>query len=42
MLAPWDVLPVGSAALGPEGCSIGYVATTTQLSRLVEALRDWG
>jgi tRNA (adenine57-N1/adenine58-N1)-methyltransferase len=39
MLAPWDVLPAVSAALRPGGVLVGYVATTTQLSRLVEALR---
>ena len=40
MLSPWDVLPVVAASLRPGGVLIGYVATTTQLSRLVEALRD--
>lgn len=42
MLAPWDVLPVVSASLRPGGLVVGYVATTTQLSRLVEALRTAG
>jgi tRNA (adenine57-N1/adenine58-N1)-methyltransferase len=42
MLAPWDVLAAVSAALRPGGVLVGYVATTTQLSRLVEALRDHG
>jgi tRNA (adenine57-N1/adenine58-N1)-methyltransferase len=42
MLAPWLVLPSASAALRPGGVLIGYVATTTQLSRLVEALREAG
>ncbi|MGI8664952.1 MAG: tRNA (adenine-N1)-methyltransferase [Jatrophihabitans sp.] len=42
MLAPWDVLPAVAAALRPGGVLLGYVATTTQLSRLVEALRDAG
>jgi tRNA (adenine57-N1/adenine58-N1)-methyltransferase len=42
MLAPWDVLAAVAAALRPGGVLIGYVATTTQLSRLVEALRDSG
>jgi tRNA (adenine57-N1/adenine58-N1)-methyltransferase len=42
MLAPWDVLAAVRAALRPGGVLIGYVATTTQLSRLVEALRDSG
>lgn len=42
MLSPWDVLPAVAAALRPGGVLIGYVATTTQLSRLVETLRDAG
>jgi tRNA (adenine57-N1/adenine58-N1)-methyltransferase len=42
MLAPWEVLPVVSAALRPGGVLVGYVATATQLSRLVEALRECG
>ena len=42
MLAPWEVLDAVSAALRPGGVLIGYVATTTQLSRLVEALREHG
>jgi tRNA (adenine57-N1/adenine58-N1)-methyltransferase catalytic subunit len=42
MLSPWEVLPAVSAALRPGGVLIGYVATTTQLSRLVEALREIG
>jgi len=42
MLAPWDVLPAVAAALRPGGVLLGYVATTTQLSRLVEALRGAG
>ncbi len=42
MLSPWQVLPVASAALRPGGVLVGYVATTTQLSRLVEALREHG
>ncbi len=40
MLSPWEVLPAVSAALVPGGVLCGYVATTTQLSRLVEALRE--
>ena len=39
MLAPWEALETVSAVLRPGGVLIGYVATTTQLSRLVEALR---
>jgi tRNA (adenine57-N1/adenine58-N1)-methyltransferase len=42
MLAPWDVLSTVGPALRSGGVLIGYVATTTQLSRLVEALRDEG
>jgi len=42
MLSPWDVLPSVAAALRPGGVLLGYVATTTQLSRLVEALRADG
>ncbi|MDQ2838393.1 MAG: tRNA (adenine-N1)-methyltransferase [Actinomycetota bacterium] len=42
MLAPWEVLPAVAAAIRPGGVLLGYVATTTQLSRLVEALRDAG
>jgi tRNA (adenine57-N1/adenine58-N1)-methyltransferase len=42
MLSPWEVLPAVSAALRPGGVLVGYVATTTQLSRLVEALRERG
>lgn len=42
MLAPWEVLDVVSAALLPGGVVVAYVATTTQLSRVVEALREQG
>jgi tRNA (adenine57-N1/adenine58-N1)-methyltransferase len=42
MLSPWDVLPQMSAALNPGGVLIGYVAATTQISRLVEAIRELG
>ena len=42
MLSPWEVLPAMAAALNPGGVLIGYVATTTQISRLVEALRELG
>lgn len=42
MLSPWEVLSVVTAALRPGGVLIGYVATTTQLSRLVEAIRVIG
>ena len=40
MLAPWDVLPPVAAALIPGGVLTIYVATTTQLSRVTEALRE--
>lgn len=42
MLAPWEVLDTVSAAMVPGGVLVGYVATTTQLSRTVEALRSTG
>lgn len=40
MLAPWDQLEPVRAALVPGGVLVGYVATTTQLSRLMESLRE--
>ncbi len=42
MLSPWEVLPAITQALIPGGVLCGYVATTTQLSRLVEAVRESG
>jgi tRNA (adenine57-N1/adenine58-N1)-methyltransferase len=42
MLSPEEPLPAVAAALRPGGVFVGYVATTTQLSRLVEALRSDG
>jgi tRNA (adenine57-N1/adenine58-N1)-methyltransferase len=42
LLAPWLVLPTAAAALRPGGVLTGYVATTTQLSRLVEGIRELG
>jgi tRNA (adenine57-N1/adenine58-N1)-methyltransferase catalytic subunit len=42
LLAPWDALDVVEGALVPGGVFIGYVATTPQLSELVEALRERG
>lgn len=42
MLEPWAVLPAVAAALRPGGVLVGYVATTTQLSTYVEALREQG
>jgi len=42
MLAPWECLEVVEAALRPGGVLVVYVATTTQLSRVAEALRARG
>jgi len=42
MLEPWAVLPTVAATLRPGGVLVGYVATTTQLSTYVEALRAQG
>ncbi|MEO7234436.1 MAG: tRNA (adenine-N1)-methyltransferase [Lapillicoccus sp.] len=42
MLAPWECLDVVGDALIPGGLLICYVATTTQLSRVAEAMRDHG
>lgn len=42
MLEPWAVLPAVAAAVVPGGVLIGYVATATQLSQLVERLREHG
>ena len=42
MLAPWDCLEAATRALLPGGVLCCYVATTTQLSRTVEALRAQG
>jgi tRNA (adenine57-N1/adenine58-N1)-methyltransferase len=42
MLAPWDVLDVVAKAMVPGGVLCAYVATTTQLSRVVESMRDHG
>ena len=39
MLAPWEVLDAVSRVLVPGGVLIIYVATVTQLSKTVEALR---
>jgi tRNA (adenine57-N1/adenine58-N1)-methyltransferase catalytic subunit len=40
MLAPWEVLEAVGNALVPGGVLIIYVATVTQLSKTVEALRE--
>ncbi|GIG69599.1 tRNA (adenine-N1)-methyltransferase [Phytomonospora endophytica] len=42
MLAPWEHLDLIERALIPGGVFIGYVATTTQMSDLVEGLRARG
>lgn len=42
MLAPWENLEAVARALAPGGVLLAYVATTTQLSRLAEDLRDDG
>ncbi len=42
MLAPWEVVDAVSAALRPGGLVCCYLATTTQLSATVEALRGHG
>ena len=40
MLAPWDVLDTVARVLAAGGVLIVYLATVTQLSKTVEALRD--
>lgn len=40
MLAPWDCVDWAAAALVPGGVLCCYVATTTQLSRVVETVRQ--
>jgi len=42
MLAPWECLDAVGDALVPGGVLVAYVATATQLSRVVEALRTAG
>jgi tRNA (adenine57-N1/adenine58-N1)-methyltransferase catalytic subunit len=42
MLAPWDCLEAAAEVLVPGGLVCCYLATTTQLSRTVEALRGHG
>ena len=42
MLSPWEALPAVAAALAPGGVLAVYVATTTQLSRVTEAIRAAG
>ena len=42
LLAPWDVLETAASALVAGGVLCVYVATTTQLSKVVEAVREHG
>lgn len=42
MLAPWECVDMVADALVPGGVVLMYVATVTQLSRVVEALRTTG
>jgi tRNA (adenine57-N1/adenine58-N1)-methyltransferase len=42
LLTPWELVPMVGRVLEPGGVFIGYVATTPQLSDLVEALREHG
>jgi tRNA (adenine57-N1/adenine58-N1)-methyltransferase len=42
LLAPWDCVEAVAAALAAGGIVCAYVATTTQLSRIVETLRAHG
>ncbi len=42
MLAPWECVPTVSRVLAPGGVVCCYVATTTQLAKTVETLREHG
>lgn len=42
MLAPWECVQAAGEAMVPGGVLCAYVATTTQLSRVVETLRAHG
>ena len=42
MLAPWECVQVVADVLVPGGIVVAYVATTTQLARIVETLRAHG
>ena len=42
MLAPWECIDAVASVLIPGGVLVVYVATTTQMSRVVEALREHG
>lgn len=39
MLAPWECIDAVSEALIPGGLVVGYIATVTQMSRFIEAIR---
>ena len=42
MLAPWECVSPAATVLAPGGVLCCYVATTTQMSRLVETVREGG
>ncbi|MEU4512736.1 tRNA (adenine-N1)-methyltransferase [Nonomuraea wenchangensis] len=42
MLAPWECVDAAAKALTPGGVLCCYVATTTQMSKTVEVIRDHG
>ncbi|MFZ9249981.1 MAG: tRNA (adenine-N1)-methyltransferase [Candidatus Nanopelagicaceae bacterium] len=42
MLAPWEQIEIASQILNPGGVLIVYVATTTQLSRTAERIKEIG
>ncbi|KAA8817473.1 tRNA (adenine-N1)-methyltransferase [Bifidobacterium callitrichos] len=42
MLDPWNRLEQAYRVIAPGGVIVAYVTTTTQMSRMVEALRDAG
>ncbi|WP_027020154.1 tRNA (adenine-N1)-methyltransferase [Corynebacterium sputi] len=42
MLEPWECLQTAKNVLQPGGMLIGYVATVTQLSKIVEGIRELG
>lgn len=42
MLAPWECVTAAAQALVPGGVILAYVATTTQLSRFAEAVKESG
>jgi len=42
MLAPWECVQLADGVLLPGGVLLAYVATTTQLSAMAEAIKDSG